>query len=287
MMDQPTIEPTTETLEYVQGRLNFQIATAERTVTYRYAPPPGTPDRSPRCAAHTVPVYNARAICRALSLDREGFRLVSHTSAVSNFYDESEVKAAYYPEAERVIQRITGASRVIAFDHIVRYAPMAARGENKAKAPAKAAHNDYTVGSGRKRVRDLLPDEADALLRNRFAVINLWQPTRGPVLESPLAVCDARTIAMRDFIEIEQRYSDRIGEIYGVAFNPNQRWFYFPKMQTDEALLLKCFDSDDRVARFTAHTAFDDPTSPPDAPPRESIEVRALVFFAAEESHGR
>jgi hypothetical protein len=279
-MNQRTMEPATEALDCVQGRLNFQVATAERTVTYRYAPAPGTPDRSPRYAAHTVPVYNARTICGALSLDREGFRLVNHTSAVSNFYDESEVKAAYYPEAEQVIQRVTGASRVLVFDHIVRYAPMAARGENKAKAPAKAAHNDYTAGSGRKRVCDLLPEEAEALLRNRFAVINLWQPTRGPVLESPLAVCDARTIAMSDFIEIEQRYPDRIGEIYGVAFNPNQRWFYFPKMRTDEALLLKCFDSDDRAARFTAHAAFDDPTSLPDAPPRASIEVRALVFFA-------
>src|ERR1700688_2414003 len=178
-MNQPTMEPATEALESVQGRLNFQVATAERTVTYRYAPPAGTPDRSPRYAAHTVPVYNARAICGALSLDREGFRLVNHTSAVSNFYDESEVKAAYYPNAEQVIQRITGASRVLVFDHIVRCAPMAARGENKAKAPAKAAHNDYTTGSGRKRVRDLLPEEAEALLRNRFAVINLWQPTRG------------------------------------------------------------------------------------------------------------
>jgi hypothetical protein len=279
-MSQPTIEPVTEAAEFVSGRLNFQVPTAARPITYRYAPPPGTPDRSPRYALHTVPVYNARAAGGGLSLDREGFRMVNHAGRALNFYAEDEVKAVYYPAAEGLLKRITGAPRALVFDHIVRCAPMAARGENKAKAPAKAAHNDYTVGSGAKRVRDLLPDEADTLLRNRFAVINVWQPTRGPVLESPLAVCDARTIAMADFIAIEQRYADRIGEIYGVAFNPAQRWSYFPRMQTDEALLLKCFDSDQHVARFTAHTAFDDPTSPPDAPPRESIEVRALVFFS-------
>ncbi|MGO9452925.1 MAG: CmcJ/NvfI family oxidoreductase [Candidatus Binataceae bacterium] len=272
--------PASQVIDRVEASLFYMAPATETPITYRYTPAPGTPDRSPKRIAHRAFVYNARAIAADLSLDREGFILVNHESATRNFYDEAEVQRVYYPEVERLVKRMTGAPRVLVFDHIVRYAPMAERGENKAKSPAKAVHNDYTAHSGPKRVRDLLPDEADELLKHRFAIINVWQPTNGPVLESPLAVCDARSIAPQDWIRSELHYAHRIGETYGVAFNPNHRWFYFSRMQRDEAMLLKCYDSDDRRARFTAHTAFDDPTSPPDAPPRESIEARALVFFA-------
>ena len=150
------------------------------------------------------------------------------------------------------------------------------------REPVKFAHNDYTFKSAPQRVRDLLPGaEAKALLEHRYAVINVWRPIRGPVEESPLAVCDARSMELRDFVASDLRYRDRTGEVYSVAYNPKHRWFYFPRMQREEALLLKCFDSaDDGRARFTAHTAFEDPTSRPGAVPRESIEVRTLVFFA-------
>ena len=119
-------------------------------------------------------------------------------------------------------------------------------------------------------------------MKHRFAVINVWRPISGPVQESPIAVCDARSIAQSDWVESDLKYRDRTGEVYSITFNPHHRWFYFPQMQRDEAILLKCYDSkDDGRARFTAHTAFDDPTSPPDAPARESIETRTLVFFEA------
>jgi hypothetical protein len=141
-------------------------------------------------------------------------------------------------------------------------------------------HNDYTERSGPQRVRDLLGDEAEALLRHRVAVVNVWKPIRGPVQSTPLAVCDARTIGPDDFVLTDLRYADRTGEIQSLHWNPTHRWFYYPAQEADEALLLKCYDSDRHVARFTAHSAFDDPTSPPDAPARESIEVRTLAFFA-------
>jgi hypothetical protein len=113
--------------------------------------------------------------------------------------------------------------------------------------------------------------------------INVWRPIRGPVQSSPLAVCDARSMTLQDFVAMDLRYRDRTGEVYSVAFNPNHRWFYFPYMERNEVLFLKGYDSaEDGRARFTAHTAFEDPTSPPDAPARESIEARALVFFAPE-----
>jgi hypothetical protein len=128
-------------------------------------------------------------------------------------------------------------------------------------------------------VRDLAGAEAEALLGRRFAVINVWKPIRGPVETAPLAVCDARSIRLEDLVPTDLLYPDRTGEVYSLTFHPGHRWFYFPRMRSDEVMMLKCYDSDRSLARFTAHSSFDDPTSPPDAPPRQSIEVRTLAFF--------
>jgi hypothetical protein len=105
----------------------------------------------------------------------------------------------------------------------------------------------------------------------------VWRPICGPVQATPLAVCDAESLADGDRIPITEGVKH---EVYLFNFSPRHRWFYFPAMAIDEALILKCFDSSaDGRARFTAHTAFDDPTTPSDAPARESIEIRALVFY--------
>ena len=128
--------------------------------------------------------------------------------------------------------------------------------------------------------RELMGDEAEELLQHRFAIINLWRPIRGPVLESPLALCDAQSLSEENLVASDLKYPDRTGETYSITYNPNQRYYYFPKMEPDEPVLIRCFDSALAGAgRFSAHTGFDDPTSPPDAPPRESLEVRTLVFF--------
>lgn len=271
-------------LTYVEGTLHYLADSTEKPITYMYTPPPGVPLRSGRYTGYTVPIYDGRALLPQLSLDRHGFLLTRHETAVTNFYDEQLVRRVYYPEVERLVKEVTGATRVVVFDHNVRCAPMAQRGENGAREPVKVAHNDYTVKSGPQRVRDLLPaHEAEALLQHRFAVINVWRPIRGPVQEAPLAVCDAQSMVLQDFVATDLQYYDRTGEVYSVTFNPRHRWFYFPRMQRDEVLLLKCYDSTtDGRARFTAHSAFDDPTSPPNAPARESIETRTLVFFALE-----
>jgi hypothetical protein len=264
--------------DYISGVLNYLADKEQRPVSYNFKPPPGVPARTGTYAKFTVPIHSARAIMSELSLDIQGFAVTRQQSAVANFYDADEVRRVYYPEVERMVREFTGAVKVHVFDHNVRSRPMAKR-ENGAQEPVKVAHNDYTVKSGPQRVRDLLPDEADALLKNRFAVINVWRPIRGPVEENPLAVCDARTIAPKDLVLHNLIYRDRIGEVYTLAYNPEHRWFYFPHMQKNEVMLLKCYDSDQHRARFTAHTAFDDPNSPPNAPARESIEVRTLAFF--------
>jgi hypothetical protein len=184
-----------------------------------------------------------------------------------------------YPECERVIKEATGAARVVAFDHIVRNAAMAALEGSCVKIPAKRVHNDYTAWSSPMRVRQLMGDEAEELLKHRYAIINLWRPIRGPVLESPLTLCDAESLSEEDLVASDLKYPDRTGETYSITYNPQQRYYYFPRMQADEPVLIRRFDSARQGAvRFSAHTGFVDPTSPP----RESIEVRTLVFFPPE-----
>ena len=282
-MNTSLVQDTTIELQYVEAPLNYLSEETKKPAAYMYTPPPGIPSRSGQYIAHTLPIFNGRVLQDHLSLDRHGFQLIRRETRVKNFYDAQEVKAIYYPEVEYLVRKFTGAARVIAFDHNVRCGTLAKQGEAGIREPVKTVHNDYTLKSGPQRVRDLLPpEEAEELLQHRFAVINVWRPIRGPVQESPLAVCDARSITQEDFIPTDLVYRDRKGEIYLVAFSPSHRWFYFPHMQTNEALLLKCYDSmDDGRARFTAHSAFADPTSPPDAPARESIEVRTLAFFAS------
>ena len=274
---------TLQGLTHVEATLNYLADGAERPVSYAYTPPPGTPPTTRRNAPHTVIVRNARPILSQLSLDQHGFVLAHQNSKVKDFYDEQEVRMVYYPEVEQLLKEATGAVKVVIFDHVVRCAPKARQGERGVREPARIVHNDYSFKSAPRRVRDHLPVEAEELLQHRFAEINLWRPIRGPIQESPLALCDARSIAPEDVVASDLVYPHRVGETYAFTYNPAHRWYYFPQLEPSEVILLKCYDSkDDGRARFTAHTAFADPTSPPDAAPRESIEVRALVFFAPE-----
>ena len=271
-------------LNTVEASLNYITESSEKPVYYAVEPPPGTPRVTGTFVAQTVPIRNAREVVDDLSLDKQGFELTHQETAVQDFYDQDEVKRIYYPEVERLLKEATGAEKVAIFDHQVRNLPLAQRGEKNAREYGKSVHNDYTAKSGPRRVRDHLPaDEADRRLKNRFAEINVWRPIRGPIESTPLALCDAASIEAKDFVPSDLIYRDKIGETYRFTYNPNHRWFYFPHLERNEVILLKCYDSEeDGRARFTAHTAFEDPTSAPDAAPRESIEVRALLFWPAD-----
>ena len=154
------------------------------------------------------------------------------------------------------------------------------REKYQSREPTNVVHNDYTEASGPQRVRDLMANEAEKLLQDRFAIVNVWRPVTGPVFTWPLALCDARSIAPGDLVASERRAADRVGELTLVRYNPDHRWIYFPVMAWDETLLIKTFDSDaDRPARWSIHSAFEDPASPPLAAPRESIETRCFAFF--------
>jgi hypothetical protein len=269
---------------FVQGTLNYIAESPEKPVIYTYEPPPRIPRTTGKSEPHSVLIRNAR-LAEHLSLDREGFQLFHYETAVQDFYDRVEVQDIYYPEIEQLLKKATGAEKVVVFDHQVRNIQLYKRGEKQARDYASTVHNDYTAKSGPRRVRDhLRAEEAEQRLQHRFAEINVWRAIRGPVESSPLALCDALSIESKDFVPADLVYRDKVGEVYRFTYNPKHRWFYFPRLERNEAILLKCYDSkEDGRARFSAHTAFDDPNSGPDAPPRESIEVRALVFWPADQ----
>lgn len=277
-----------KSMDSVTASLNYLVDTGERPTSYSGAPGSNVRQVTGSYRECEVTIHNGRPLRDRFSLEREGFIFVDHDTRVKDFYDEEEIREVYYPEMERLIKETAGALRILIFDHTVRTEDEAMREEKKVREPVRRVHNDYTEWSGPQRVRDLLAaEEAEKLLERRFAVIQVWRPIRKPVQRSPLAIADARTLGEKDLIATERRYPDRVGEIYHITYNPDQRWFYFPNMQRNEALVFKTYDSEkDGRARWTAHAAFDDPSSPPDAPPRESIEIRALAFFAAgRQSH--
>ena len=273
------VDPITE-LPTVEAELNYLAPMSERPRNYTYEPPPGTPRSNVVAEPHKVVIRDARPIASGLSLDREGFALVRQKSKVRDFYDDDEVRGVYYPEAEAAIKEATGADRVFIFDHTVRRrVPGAEDRRDGLRQPVARVHVDHTDRSGPQRVRDLIPDEAETLLQGRVQIINLWRPIRGPLRNSPLAVCDARTVSPDDLVASDLVYPQRTGETYQVLYDDAHRWFYVPDMLAEEALLLKCYNSaSDGRARFAPHTAFTDPNTPQDAPPRESIEIRSLVF---------
>jgi hypothetical protein len=267
----------------VGAELQFLVRSSEKPRTYTFDPPDGGLRSNAHYAPQRVRISDARRDAAAFTLDREGFAFVQHASAVRDFWNEDEVRQVYYPEAERLIREHTGADRVFVFDHTLRRRVPEAedRAAGLPRQPATRVHVDQTLKSGPQRVRDLLPDEADALLRGRVQIINLWRPIVGPLWDSPLALCDARTVDFEDLVASDLIFPDRVGETYAVTYNPAQHWSYVPGMTPSEALLIKCYDSaDDGRARFAPHTAFIDPDAPWDAPPRQSIELRTLVFHS-------
>jgi len=231
---------------------------------------------------HEVTIRDARQLQPPASLDQQGFTLLPHATQVEKFYDLEAVRAVYEAEITELVLEATDGADVLVFDHTLRSDSRDIRGQRSSREPASVIHNDYTDASAKKRLRDLLPaEEAEQRLQHRFAIVNVWRSISGPVLNSPLACCDAATIDAADLVASERRAKERIGELELVSWNPAHRWYFYPEMSRNEALLIKTFDSaTDGRSRRSIHTAFSNPLAPPDASPRESIESRLLVFFA-------
>ncbi len=231
-------------------------------------------------AFHPMKIRNARSLPNEFTLDREGFAFVSHRSAVLDFYDDGQLSGTYDAEAAALVRAHTGASRAFVFDHTRRSSSQAVREAQSARDPANAAHTDYTDWSARKRVEDVMGDEAGALLAKRFAIVNVWRSIGGTIEEWPLAVCTWDSVDDAHLHTVERRAYNRVGQTRHASHDPGNNWFYFPKMTPDEALLIKNYDTEtDGRARYALHASFDDPTAPKDAAPRESLETRVFAFF--------
>lgn len=267
----------------VQAAVKYITDTGEKRLIY--VPSEAGQDNSKWAGLyedHIISIHDGRQSDEAFKIDRQGFALARQTSKVTDFFDDSQIASIYEAEVVPFLQDLTGAARIHIFDHTRRADSKSMREEKIVREPAGVIHNDYTDVSAAKRIRDLFPaDEAEGLLSRRFAIVNIWRSSNGhPIETAPLALCDARSVDDNDLITVERHSKDRIGEVQQVIQNDKHLWYYFPQMQPDEALLIKTFDSAlDGRARFSVHTAFEDPTAPENAIPRESIETRAFLFF--------
>ena len=230
----------------------------------------------------TVTLRDARCLAQKPSLDREGFALGRFETRVTDFYNEDQIADVYYPEIEQFLKSVTDATSVHIFDHTIRVEDEATRTERAVRLPVATIHNDYTEWSGPKRVRDVMPKtDAEHYLSHRFTMVNVWRSIGASAERMPLAMADAQTIQPDDFVATDLVYQDRKGEIFQVRHSTGQDWFYFPDMQPDEVVLLKCFDNDTNCpTRCTAHGAFENPLADTQVPPRESIEVRTMISYA-------
>lgn len=227
-------------------------------------------------------VENVRGKEDQYDLDTTGFKFIKHTSSLKNFDDEEAIKNVYYPESIEVLKKHTGAVKVVIFDHTIRRHRHGVKDEPGNRQPARRVHVDQTPEAAKNRVLDHVPESAQELLKHRYQIVNLWRPISHPAIESPLALCDYRSVNWnQDLIPTTLKYPERTGETFGVNFNPAHQWKYLRGMTPEEAVLIKCSESRvvDGVARLTPHTSFEDPTTPEGAPLRESIELRALVFY--------
>lgn len=264
----------------VEAVMNYLAPIGDKPHTYNYEPPPGVPRQNFAEDARRVSITDLRHSEAEFTLDRHGFASARHRSREQDFADDELIRRNYYPESEALIGELLGADRVLTFDHTIRRRiPGQPDHHSGQRQPVARVHVDQTDLSGRERVRRHLPEEADKLLAGRVRIVNLWRPIRGPVLDRPLAMADGSSIAPDDLVATDLLYPNHTGETYSVTYNPAHRWYYWSEMQPDEVLLLKCYDSllDGRT-RLSPHSAFVDPRVDDTVPPRQSIELRALVF---------
>jgi hypothetical protein len=265
----------------IRASFNYVIPTGRPAVRYIDWPEMEANAVPPEYELREMVVRNGRPLRQTFDLDTHGFVFVNHHTKVRDFASEEERKRVYDPEIQALIKKHSGASDVVVFDHTIRITDDESQRVSGARPTVKGVHNDYTEESAPRRLREIVGDEeAERRLKKRWAIIQVWRPIRGAVMIDPLGICDGRSIPRKGFIRVERRYKYRTGEVYHIAYDPAHVWYYFPRMTRDEALIFKVFDSDTtKTSRFTAHSAFDDPDTPADAPPRESIETRTFAFF--------
>lgn len=262
----------------VNATLNFYAPPSDGSAPYNWVEkqPEGTPQSNFGIAALSVPISDLRGHESEFTLDRNAFLpIASHQlmqSSKADFSSDDLIKETYYPEVESLLlSNLPNSKRVFIFDHTVR---RAMPGSNR--EPVMRTHIDQTPESAAERVRLHMGDEAAELLQGRFRLVNVWRPLNGPVESFPLAVADSNTTPDEAVVPVEHRYPHRTGYTAGIKHVDSMRWYYWSGMSNEERLLLQCFDSES--GSRVPHSAFAHPKSTAESKPRESIEVRALIF---------
>lgn len=263
---------------FVKSNVNYLDADGPPPALYWRLPPDDAKD--PQWDPRDIDVHDMRGRESEFSMEEHGFEVIPIDFEIDIKDDKATVEGEYYPACCALVKQATGAAEVYAFDYNFRSSAVT-KYDEVADKPAYLVHNDYTSASAPERVRIELGDEAaERLLKKRFAFINVWRPINHTVEDLPLGVIASKSTAPEDYITCAMYWPDRDGETWMVKHNPAHEWYYLSKMRTDEALLLKCYDSaTDGRARYAPHSAFKDPTAPPNARPRESVECRVVAFF--------
>lgn len=266
----------------VAGVLSYLVAQVDKPYQYMATPPPGRPRENCRYEQRTCDIINARALSDTMSLASQGFELHDAPSRVTDFYDPIALADIYFEEVAELACALTGGVRAVVFDHQLRMReagrPPLAFGRDGAEPSAVGrVHIDYSDASGQRRLASAWPSAAPG---QAFVILNFWRPVLHAAIDTPLAVCDARSVAPEQLVASDIIYPKRTGELYLATYSPAHCWYYYPAMMPNEVLVFKQYDSRSGAAtRGTAHCAFDDPTMPPHAPLRRSIEARCLVLL--------
>ncbi|KAF8996120.1 hypothetical protein BDQ17DRAFT_1364751 [Cyathus striatus] len=230
-----------------------------------------------------VQIENIRGNEGSVTLDTTGFQYFKRAAKHTAFTDDATIKEEYYPESIDLVKELTGASKVVIFDHTIRRnAPGNLTDDPENRKPVTQVHVDQMKKASIARVHRHVPEDAESLLKKRFQIINLWRPIKHAAYDFPLALCDYRSVdTEKEVVPVTLKYPDFNGETMLVQYSPNHKWKYLRGMTPEEFVLIKCFDSneDGKTAIYTLHTGFIDPTTPEGSPLRMSIEIRALVFY--------
>ncbi len=233
-------------------------------------------------APEEMVISESRAL--GTSLDREGFALVPHRSAVADFADAAEVARLHPAEIAALVKQVTGADAVVVTGAgVLRFAERSAQsGALDNSRPARFAHVDVSDATAAQFSERSRPEGEGA--PRRTAHYNIWRAISPAPQDVPLALCDARSVAQGDLLPADAIF-DRDGvdvwsfEGLVVAHSPAHRWHWFRDLGRDEVIMFKTNDSDPARAHSVPHVAFDDPDCPADAPPRASIEMRAIAYW--------
>ena len=235
-------------------------------------------------------ITNARSLRDPPTLEREGLTIAPHRSAIRDFRDAAEVREKYPSEIERLIVELTGAVRakMLGGGGLVRYterSPYYKTGMNT--QPARFPHVDFTPNTSPGLSENVFGSRPEKLEPGqRLVGYNVWRVVSQPPQDVPLAVCDARSVAREDLLAADGVY-DQGGdpskwtelEAYVVHHNPAHRWLYYRDMRPDEALIFRGYGNEPVWRAGVPHSAFDDPSCPPGAPPRVSIEARVYAIY--------